>query len=83
MSELEERRKFYEGIEAGAWTLAQTLKEMRKIMHVTQIEFAEQLDIAPRIIIDIERGKGNPTLKTLQKIARPFALQLGFCVRKK
>lgn len=80
MTPLEERRYFYETLATHQWSLAQTIKEMRKITQLTQIEFARKLGIAPRIIIDIERGKGNPTLKTLQKIGKLFGLELGFVI---
>ena len=78
MTPQEERRYFYETLATHQWTLAQTIKEMRKITKLTQTEFAKKLGIAPRIIIDIERSKGNPTLKTLQKIGKLFGLELGF-----
>lgn len=31
--------------------------------------------------MEIERDRGNPTLETLQKIARPFGLKVGFLVK--
>ncbi|MFP4350930.1 MAG: hypothetical protein ACLFQY_21780 [Desulfococcaceae bacterium] len=37
--------------------------------------------MAPGVLIDLERGVGNPTLKTLEKLAAPFGLQVGL-VRK-
>lgn len=78
MSELEARQRFYSNIATQSWSSAESVKEMRKLTNLTQIEFAKKLGIAPRIIIDIERGKGNPTVKTLQKIGKIFGLQPGF-----
>jgi DNA-binding XRE family transcriptional regulator len=56
---------------------------MRKIVGLTQAEYAEKvLKIYPRVLLEIEKDRGNPTLETLEKIARPFGLKVGF-VRKR
>jgi DNA-binding XRE family transcriptional regulator len=50
---------------------------------MTQIEYAEKiLKIYPRVLMEIERDRGNPTLETLVKIARPFGLKVGFVVKR-
>lgn len=53
-------------------TLGEQIKRMRQITRKTQVEYAKWLGIAPRIIIDLENNKGNPTLSTLRKIGKPF-----------
>jgi DNA-binding XRE family transcriptional regulator len=59
--------------------ISDALKTMRKIAGMTQIEYAQKiLKISPRVLIDIERGVGNPTLKTLNKIGRLFGFKTGF-----
>ena len=46
---------------------------------MTQKDYAEKvLKIYPRVLMEIERDKGNPTLETLQKIASPFGLVVRF-----
>lgn len=72
------RIKFYADVETGKLSLQDTVRAMRKILNMTQPEFAKLIGVAPRIIIDLERGVGNPTLKTLEKIGHPFRLTLGF-----
>lgn len=72
------RVQFYEDVESGKLSLADTVRGMRKIAKMTQIEYARFVGVAPRIIIDLERGVGNPTLKTLEKISHPFRLKLKF-----
>ncbi|MFW6333222.1 MAG: helix-turn-helix domain-containing protein [Thermodesulfobacteriota bacterium] len=54
---------------------------MRKAVGLTRIEYAKLAGVAPGVLIDLERGVGNPTLKTLEKLAAPFGLQVGL-VRK-
>jgi DNA-binding XRE family transcriptional regulator len=51
---------------------------MRKIAGLTQVEFAKFVGVAPRIVIDIERGVANPTLSTLRKIGLVFGLDVFF-----
>ena len=77
-----DRLQFYQDIENGKYDLAETLKRMRKIVGMTQPEFAKLVNVAPRIIIDIERGVANPRLSTLQKIGEPFGLKLVFRQQK-
>ena len=40
------------------------------------------LKISPRVLIDIERGVGNPTLKTLNKIGHLFGFKTGFVLKE-
>ena len=48
-------------------------------MGLTQTEYAEKvLKIYPRVLMEIEKDRGNPTLATLVKIAKPFGLRVGF-----
>lgn len=75
---IEARVKFYEQIANKELTLAETVKAMRAITGMTQPEYAKFVGIAPRIIIDLERGVGNPTLETLKKIGKPFRLTIVF-----
>ena len=77
-----EKESLYADIEAGRLTLGQTTRRMRKIVGMNQTEYAEKvLKIYPRVLMEIERDRGNPTLETLEKIAAPFGLTVRF-VRK-
>ena len=63
----------------GQLTLGEATRKMRNITGLNQKEYANKvLGIAPRILMDLELGRGNPTLTTLNKIARPFGYQIGF-----
>lgn len=77
-SDIHAREKFYEQLAHQKLTLAETVKTMRSIVGMTQPEYAKFVGIAPRIIIDLERGVGNPTLQTLKKIGKPFRLDIVF-----
>ena len=70
------RRTFYERVDRGDLSLAEASRIMRKIAGKTQIEYARLVGVSPRVLIDFERGVGNPTVSTLRKIFAPFNLEL-------
>ena len=77
-----EKEALYADIEEGKLTLGQATRRMRKIVGLTQVEYAGKvLKIYPRVLMEIEKDRGNPTLETLEKIARPFGLTVGFVRR--
>ncbi|WP_409027731.1 helix-turn-helix domain-containing protein [Janthinobacterium sp. SUN098] len=77
--ELRQRRAvLYEAIEAGAVTLQHAVKEMRAISRMTQAEFATHRGVSTKVIKEIESGKGNPTIQTLNRIGQFFGLEVAF-----
>ncbi|WP_321845318.1 helix-turn-helix domain-containing protein [Paraburkholderia bannensis] len=72
------RRDFYERIERGDMSIAEAMKAMRKMTGLTQAEFAAHRGVSRRVIQDIERGTGNPTVESLNSIGKLFGLQVGF-----
>jgi DNA-binding XRE family transcriptional regulator len=77
-----EKEALYADIDAGVLTLGQATRRMRKIVGLTQKEYAEKvLKIYPRVLMAIERDQGNPTLETLNKIGAPFGFQVCFSPR--
>ena len=78
-----EKNALYADLERGALTLGQATRRMRKIIGVTQAEYATRvLKIFPRVLMDLENDRGNPTLETLEKVAKPFGLKISFVRRK-
>lgn len=59
-------------------TLAEQIVAMRKIAGMTQPNYANFLKVAERTLMDVEAERGNPTLATLNKIGKPFGLEIGF-----
>ncbi|SEL14838.1 transcriptional regulator [Pseudoxanthomonas sp. GM95] len=67
-----------EDIEAGRLDIPEAVRRMRNVTGMTQVEFAKKLGIAELTLKQIERGKGNPTLATLQSLGKIFGLSVGF-----
>lgn len=51
-------------------TLGKRIKERRKLLRITQQELAEKVDVDAKYISRIETGNSNPSLNTLEKIAK-------------
>lgn len=71
------RDELYARVASGDVTLREALRTMRKIAGKSQADYARLVGVAPRVLIDFERGVGNPTVKSLEKLLAPFGLELG------
>jgi DNA-binding XRE family transcriptional regulator len=71
------RRAFYKMIGRGDMSIPEAMKGMRAITGLTQAEFAAHRGVSRRVIQDIERGTGNPTVDSLNSIVKLFGLQVG------
>jgi transcriptional regulator with XRE-family HTH domain len=62
--------------------IIKTIKERREMMRVTQETLAELSGVGLRTLKQLEGGKGNPTLRTLQKIADVLGMVIILQVKK-
>ena len=73
------KEELYLGLAKGDIDIREATRQMRKILGMTQKEYAKKVTcISPRILSEFENGTGNPTLATLQKMASPFGLKVTF-----
>lgn len=56
--------------------IIETIKERREVLQVTQETLAELSGVGLRTLKQLESGKGNPTLLTLQKIADVLGMEV-------
>ena len=56
--------------------LIKTIKDRRESLQVTQDTLAELSNVGLRTLKQFESGKGNPTLKTLQKLADVLGMEV-------
>ncbi len=52
------------------------IKERRTLLGMTQQDLSDYTELSLRIIKSIESEKGNPSLKTLEKITEVLGLEL-------
>ena len=63
--------------------LAERIRILRKSQNLTQEKLAELSNIDPKTIVSIESGKRvNPTLKTLNKLAKALKTSTEELLRK-
>ena len=77
------KKALREELEAGNLMIAQALRRMRKIAGMNQTDCTKKIVATThRICMEYERGQGNPTVETLNKIAGPFGYGVGFVKEK-
>ncbi len=58
------------------FAIIQAMIDARKLKGITQNELSERTGIAQGDISKLENGNGNPSLKTLQRLARAMGMYL-------
>jgi len=58
-------------------SLGEKIRKLRRERKLTQEKLAELAEIDPKSVIQIENGKRNPTLKTIDKIAKALKVSAG------
>lgn len=74
----EGRIRLREKAAAGELRFPAAVVEIRKSLGLTQEQFAAITGNTKRQILEIETGKANPTVETLERIAQLFGFTLGF-----
>jgi DNA-binding XRE family transcriptional regulator len=77
------RDELYRRVAANEIGLPDAVRLMRRIADKTQDEYARLVGVSPRILKELERGVGNPTLETIRKVLAPFGLDVGVRRRPK
>lgn len=62
--------------------LSELLISRRKELNIKQEDLSELSGIAIRTIRDLEKGKGNPSLDTIEKLMKILGFELQFRLRK-
>jgi transcriptional regulator with XRE-family HTH domain len=62
--------------------LANLLITRRKELKIKQEELADLTQIALRTIRDLEKGIGNPSIQTVQRVMEVLGIELVFKLRK-
>ena len=59
-------------------SLEEVMKERRAKLNISQLDLAEMAGVSLATVKDIERGKGNPSLATIQKIMEVLGMEMLF-----
>lgn len=61
--------------------LQEIIKQRRVILGITQQDLADFSGVGLRTIREIEAGKGNPSIETLNKILEALGLEMDFRIK--
>ena len=56
--------------------LNEVIKSRRKVLAISQLDLAEMAEVSLATVKDIERGKGNPSLSTVNKLLGVLGLEM-------
>lgn len=62
--------------------IQEVMKDQRKKLGITQQDLAEMAEIGITTIKQIEAGKGNPSLSTVEKIMEVLGMEIKYEIRK-
>jgi transcriptional regulator with XRE-family HTH domain len=65
-------------VDATAKQLASLIKSRRKELNISQEELSSLTQVAIRTIRDMEKGKANPSLSTMQQVMEILGIDLDF-----
>jgi transcriptional regulator with XRE-family HTH domain len=57
--------------------LGRNVRQLREAKGWSQEEYADRAGIHRTYVSDIERGRRNPTITVVEKLAKPFQVSLG------
>jgi DNA-binding XRE family transcriptional regulator len=77
------RDAFYQEIASHQLSIPAAVKVMRRLSRLTQAEFAKHRGISLVTLKQIESGKGQPKVETLNKVGDIFGLEIAFVPRIK
>ena len=73
-----------QGIADGSLQIGEAVRRLRvEGAGMLQTQYARMCKISVRTLIQIEQGEGNPTMKSLNAVFRPFGLQMGVVRRQR
>ncbi|MFL1514616.1 transcriptional regulator [Pseudomonas prosekii] len=66
------------GLADDTLSINEAVRRLRvEVTGLNQTQFARMCKISVRTLVHLEHGEGNPTLKSLNAVFRPFGLKMG------
>ncbi|MBQ9586438.1 MAG: helix-turn-helix transcriptional regulator [Bacteroidales bacterium] len=62
--------------------LSDTIKERRLQLDISQTDLSEMAGVSIATVKDIERGKGNPSIRTVEKILSVLGMEVIYRLRQ-
>ena len=75
---LSRREKLLQKVAEGHLRLPEGIREIRKALGLSQETFGTLFKLTRNQLIELEKGRANPTLDTLARIGKSFGFRVGF-----
>ncbi len=75
------RQELFKALSDHQLSFAEALIKCRYITAKNQKEYAELVGVSKKIISDIELGRANPTIETINKVFAPVGLKAGLVTK--
>lgn len=62
--------------------LSDIIKSRRAKLRLSQVDLAEMAGVSLATVKDIERQKGNPSIRTVEKLLEVLGLEMEFRIRQ-
>lgn len=62
--------------------LSDIIKSRRAKLRLSQVDLAEMAGVSLATVKDIERRKGNPSIRTVEKLLEVLGLEMEFRIRQ-
>lgn len=62
--------------------LREVVKQRRGVLGISQLDLAEMAGISIATVKDVERGVGNPSMKTVTRILEVLGMEMEFRIRR-
>ncbi|MBR1792386.1 MAG: helix-turn-helix transcriptional regulator [Bacteroidales bacterium] len=62
--------------------LKDVIKARRAELGISQLDLAEMAGVSLSTVKDIERGEGNPSLSTIEKLLMVLGLEIAYHIRQ-
>ena len=59
------------------WSLAQSIRHLKRTMRLTSVEMAKLAGLSTKTLLDIEQGRSEGTVQTMNRILGILGLRLG------
>ena len=70
------KEELFDAVESNAYDIGKAIFLMRRSTGINRQDFSKKIGVTRRTLEEIEQGRGNPTVKTLEKILGIFGFEL-------
>ena len=71
------RKVVFDALEIVSWSIGRDLRRMRHKVGLSQVEVARRAKMRPETLSRLEKGHGNPTVRTVRRVLKALGVREG------